>query len=95
MSLIDGQSPLRACVRIDAARLRRPKLLGRGNSKQDDVLRVDPDALAGVRVIEPRELHDRAAGCVENRALDILSRALDSVALATDDGDLSRDRRPA
>src|SRR5271167_1693324 len=53
--------------------------LGRGNSKQDYVLGVDPDALARVGVIEPRELHDRAPGGVENLALDIPDGALDSV----------------
>jgi hypothetical protein len=54
------------------------------------MLRVDPDPLVRVGVLEPRELHDRARGGIENPALDVLSGVLDSVAITTDDGDLSR-----
>ena len=57
------------------------------------MLRVNSDALAGVRVIEPRELHDRTPSGVEDRALDILSGTLNPVAIAPDDGDLGRNRR--
>ena len=90
-------------VRIDDARLRRATPAGQrscqrarigGNSKQDHVIGVDPDALARLYVKEPRKLHDRAPGGVENRALDTLGGALDYVAIPTDDGDLRRDHWP-
>src|SRR5579859_3904671 len=73
----------------------RDTALGRGSSKQDDVLRVDPDALARVGVLEPRELHDRTSGGGQDRALDVLSGALDSAAVPTEHRDLGRHRRPA
>jgi hypothetical protein len=75
------------------ARVGEP-LLGRPNSKHDDMLGVDPDAVARVGLNQPHELHDRTPGSSENRALDILGLPLNAVAISTEDDDLGGERWP-
>jgi hypothetical protein len=63
------------------------ELAGAG-ADQDHVLWIDSDALAGLGLDQPRELHDRTAGGSEDQALDLLDLSLDVVAVAANDGEL-------
>jgi hypothetical protein len=70
----------------------RRGLLGRaGSSEGHHGRRVDAEGLSGLCVGEPRELHERAACCVQDQPLDLSDIAIDAVALAAVEGDL-RDR---
>jgi hypothetical protein len=51
------------------------------------MLGVDGQRFSGLGVSQPCELHDRSARRVEDQTLDILCRALDAAALASQDGD--------
>ena len=74
----------------------RSLMTGSEITKHEHVVRVDADALPGVRFNHPRELHDRAAGRCQDRALDVVRLPLDPEAFASGERDLSerQDRLP-
>lgn len=54
-------------------------------SEHDHVLRIDRNALPGVDLNQPGELHDRTARGIEDHPLDVSSGSLDPKHTSTDD----------
>ena len=61
-------------------------MLRDGGSEHHHVLWVDCEVLSRFSVGEPCQLHDRAAGRVEDDPFDVLGVSLDAVAVAGQDG---------
>lgn len=59
------------------------------------MVRVDADALAGVRLGQPGEFHDGAAGGGEDGGLDQLNVSVDSQAFTADEGEFSERDSPS
>jgi hypothetical protein len=75
-----------------------PLRIGPGfrDSKQKDMIRVDADAIPGVRLGHPRELHDRSAGRREDRGFDLLRIPFDPQEPTSGERELSdRQRCPS
>jgi hypothetical protein len=58
--------------------------------QHDDVVWIDPYALAAAGFNQPGELHDRATRSIKDQLLDVAGISLDLIALSTDDGYLCR-----
>ena len=61
-------------------------MLGVDCPENYDVLRVDGEVLSRFSVGEPRKLHDRATGRVEDDPLDVLDCRVDAVAVSGGEG---------
>lgn len=73
-----------------SGRCRKLLRLRVARAQHDNVLWINPYALAAASFNQPSELHDRATRSVKDQLLDVAGISLDLIALSTDDGYLCR-----